>query len=404
MNALADLAARQLVADLKAVRVRGHFTDEARAARCVTVADLRSAAKRTVPKPIFDYADGAAWDEVTVRRNRTAFENVTLHPKALVDVSEVDLRTTVLGGEIALPIIGAPTGLTGLQHPEGEVAVARAAHAAGTITTLSTMASYTLEEVAAASPGRRWFQLYVMKDRGLVDELLQRARAAGYEALMPTVDVQVAGVRERDVRNRFSVPPRITARTVAQGVTHPRWTAGFVANPRITPANLGWSGSTAATLASGVNKSFDPRVTWDDLAELRSKWDGPLIVKGVMRADDAVRCVEHGADAIVVSNHGGRQLDGAAASIEALPAIAEAVGDRLEIYLDSGVRRGTDIVKALAYGARAVLIGRALMYGLGAAGEAGARRAFAILEDELRIALALAGYPRAAGVSKDAAS
>jgi isopentenyl diphosphate isomerase/L-lactate dehydrogenase-like FMN-dependent dehydrogenase len=406
VNALADLAARQFVSDLKAApdRVRTRWSDEARAARCVTIADLRLAAKRAVPKPIFDYADGAAWDEVTARRNRSAFDDVTLHPKALVDVSAVDLRTTVLGGELTLPVIGAPTGLTGLQHPEGEVAVARAAHAAGTITTLSTMASYTLEEVAAASDGRRWFQLYVMKDRGLVDDLLARAAASGYEALMPTVDVQVAGVRERDVRNRFSIPPRITLATLAQGVTHPRWSAGFVANPRITPANLGWSGSAAATLSAGVNRAFDPRVTWDDLADLRGRWKGPLIIKGIMRADDAIRCVEHGADAIVVSNHGGRQLDGAAASIDALPAIADAVGDRLEIYLDSGIRRGTDILKALALGARAVLIGRALMYGLGAAGEAGAHRAFAILQEELRIALALAGYPRAADLSPDVVS
>src|SRR4051794_41179042 len=361
-------------------------------------------ARKTVPRPIFDYADGAAWDEVTARRNRAAFEDVTLHPRALVDVSTVDLTTTVLGGEVALPIIVAPTGLTGLQHPDGEVAVARAAHAAGTITTLSTMASYSLEEVAQASAGRRWFQLYVMKDRGLVDALLDRAAASGYEALMPTVDVQVAGVRERDVRNRFSIPPRITLKTLAQGATHPRWTAGFVANPRIVPGNLGWTGSTTGTLASSVNRSFDPRVTWDDLADLRTRWRGAIIVKGVMRADDAVRCVEHGADAIVVSNHGGRQLDGAAASIEALPAIADAVGDRCEVYLDSGVRRGTDIVKALALGARAVLIGRAMMYGLGAAGEPGVRRAFAILEEELRIALALAGYPQAAGVGADAVS
>ena len=396
MNALLDLAARQLRADLAAApaRARERFSDEGRAARCRTIAELRAAARRSVPKPIFDYADGAAWDEVTARRNIAAFEDVTLHPLALTDVSSVDLTTSVLGGAVALPILGAPTGLTGLQHPDGEMAIARAAHAAGTITTLSTMASCTMEEVAAASSGRRWFQLYVMSDRGLVDSLLDRAVANGYEALMLTVDVQVAGVRERDVRNGFSVPPRISLKTLTQGVMHPRWSAGFVANPRMVPANLGWEGSATASLASAVNRAFDPTVTWDDLADLRARWQGPLIVKGVMRPDDAVRCVEHGADAIIVSNHGGRQLDGTAAAIEALPAIADAVGDRVELYLDSGIRRGTDIVKALALGARAVLIGRALMYGLGAAGEAGARRAFSILENELRVALALAGYPR----------
>jgi L-lactate dehydrogenase (cytochrome) len=404
VHPLLDLAARQLLSDAKAAPelIRTRWSAEARAARCGTIAELRAMAKRTVPQPIFDYADGAAWDEVTARRNRAAFGDVTLHPKALTDVSRVDLRTTVLGGEIALPIMAAPTGLSGLQHPDGEIAIARAAHAAGTLTTLSTMASCSFEEVAAASDGRRWFQLYMQSDRGMVDSLLERARASGYEALVLTVDVQVAGVRERDVRNGFSIPPRITLKTLGQGLIHPRWSAGFVANPRMVPANVGMQSSTSATLSASVNKMFDPTVTWDDLADLRSRWDGPLVIKGVMRADDAIRCAERGADAIVVSNHGGRQLDGAAASIEALPAIVDAVGDRCEVYLDSGIRRGTDIVKALALGARAVMIGRALMYGLGAAGEAGARRAFTILEGELRVALALAGYPRAADLDRSA--
>ena len=403
MNDLLDLAARQIAADARTApgRVARYWSADARAARCRTIAELRELARKTVPRPVFDYADGAAWDEVTAARNRDAFERVTLHPRAFVDVSSVEIATTVLGREIALPVLAAPTGLTGLTHPDGELAAARAAHAAGSIYTLSTMASYTLEEVAEAAPGPKWFQLYVMSDRGLVDDLLSRAVAAGYEALMVTVDVQVAGVRERDVRNRFSVPPRITARTVAQGIAHPRWSAGFLARPRMTPANLGWSGGTVNTLASAVNRVFDPTVTWDDLADLRSRWSGPLLIKGIMRADDAVRCVEHGVDGIVVSNHGGRQLDGAAATIDALPAIADAVGDRAELILDSGVRRGTDIVKALARGARAVMIGRPLVYGLGAAGEAGARRAFAILEAELKIALALAGYPRIAELGRD---
>jgi L-lactate dehydrogenase (cytochrome) len=406
VNDLLDLAARQLAADLRTApgRARRRWSSDARAERCRTIAELRELARKTVPRPVFDYVDGAAWDEVTARRNRSAFEAVTLHPRALVDVSAVDTSTTVFGQSVALPILAAPTGLTGLTHPDGEPAVARAAHAAGSLYTLSTMASYSLEELAEAAPGRRWFQLYVMTDRGLVAELLDRAEAAAYEALMLTVDVQVAGVRERDVRNGFSVPPRITLKTVGQGITHPRWSAGFVARPRITPGNLGWSGSTARTLETSVNRAFDPTVTWDDLAALRERWRGPIVVKGVMRADDAVRCVEHGADGIVVSNHGGRQLDGAAATIDALPAIAEAVGDRAEIYLDSGVRRGTDVVKALALGARAVMIGRPLVYGLGAAGEAGARRAFAILAAELKIALALAGYPRIAELGPDAVS
>ncbi|HWK28164.1 MAG TPA: alpha-hydroxy acid oxidase [Solirubrobacter sp.] len=394
MNALLDLVARQLADDLRGApaAARAHFSAEGRARRCHTIDDLRALARRTVARPVFDYVDGAAGDEVTSRRNRAAFARVELRPRTLVDVSDVTLATTVLGRAVALPILAAPTGLTGLTHPDGEVAVARAAHAAGSLSTVSTLSSCSLEEVHAAAPGRKWFQLYVLRDRGLTAALVDRAEAAGYEALMLTVDVQVAGVRDRDVRNRFSVPPRLTLRTLADGARHPRWTAAFAARPRITPGNFGLGGG-AASLAAHVNRQFDPTLTWEDVARLRERWRGPLLIKGIMRADDAVRAAEHGVDAVVVSNHGGRQLDHAQATIDALPAIADAVGDRVELYLDSGVRRGTDVVKALALGARAVLVGRPLMYGLGAAGEAGVRRAFAILRAELATALALAGCP-----------
>ena len=231
--------------------------------------------------------------------------------------------------------------------------------------------------------------------------MLARAAAAGHEALVLTVDVAVAGVRERDVRNRFSVPPRLTARALLDGVVHPRWSAGFVARPRISPGNVALAGG-AASHAQFVNRQFDPTVTWDDIALLREHWNGPLIIKGIMRADDAVLAVEHGVEGIIVSNHGGRQLDHAQSSIEALPPIAEAVAGRAELYLDSGVRRGTDIIKALALGARAVLVGRPLVYGLGAAGEAGARRALELLRAELATSLALAGYPRIAELGADA--
>jgi L-lactate dehydrogenase (cytochrome) len=403
MNQLLDLAARQVAADLRSApqAARRYFSDEARAERCRTIEELRALAKRTVPRPVFDYVDGAANDEVTYRRNRAGFERIALRPRALVDVSSIEMATTVLGREIALPIIAPPTGLTGLTHPDGEAAIARAAHAAGTIYTQSALSSLSIEEVHAAAPGPKWFQLYVMTDRELVYDMLARAAAAGHEALVLTVDVAVAGVRDRDVRNRFSVPPRLTLRTLAQGVTHPRWSAGFVARPRISPGNVKLGGG-AASHAEFVNRSFDPTVTWDDLAVLREHWRGPLVIKGIMRADDARLAVEHGVDAIIVSNHGGRQLDHAQATIEALPAVAEAVDGRAEIYLDSGVRRGTDIVKALALGARAVLVGRPLVYGLGAAGEAGARRAFELLRGELATALALAGYPRVSELGPDA--
>jgi L-lactate dehydrogenase (cytochrome) len=404
VNDLLDLVARQVAADLRnaPAAARRHFSEEGRAERCRSIDDLRRMARRTVPKPVFDYVDGAAWGEVTYRRNRSAFDALALRPRALVDVSEIELATTVLGRRIDLPIIAPPTGLTGLTHPDGEAAIARAAHALGTIYTQSALSSVSIEEVHAAAPGPKWFQLYVMTDRGLVRDMLARAQAAGHEALVLTVDVAVAGVRERDVRNRFSVPPRLTARAALDGLLRPRWSAGFVTRPRITPGNLPPTAGGAAGHAQFVNRSFDPTVTWEDLATLREQWEGPLVIKGIMRADDAERAVRHGVEAIIVSNHGGRQLDHAQASIEALPAIAEAVGDRAEIYLDSGVRRGTDIIKALALGARAVLVGRPLVYGLGAAGEAGARRALELLRAELATALALAGYPRIAELGPDA--
>jgi L-lactate dehydrogenase (cytochrome) len=403
VNDLLDLVARQVAADLRAApsAARRRFSDEGRAARCLTIEELRALAKRTVPRPVFDYVDGAAWDEVTVRRNRSGFERVELLPRMLVDVSSIEMATTALGREIALPVIAAPTGMTGLSHPDGEGAIARAAHAMGTIYTQSALSSLSIEEVSAAAPGPKWFQLYVMTDRAIAFDMLARASAAGYEALVLTVDVAVAGVRERDLRNRFSVPPRLTLRTAAQGVLRPRWSRNFIARPRLTPGNVSVSGGVTAH-AEWVNRQFDPTVSWDDLASLREHWDGPLVIKGIMRADDAARAVEHGVDGIIVSNHGGRQLDHTQATIEALPAIAEAVDGRAEIYLDGGVRRGTDIIKALALGARAVLVGRPLVYGLGAAGEAGARRAFELLRGELATALALAGYPRISELGPDA--
>jgi L-lactate dehydrogenase (cytochrome) len=403
VNQLLDLAARQVAADLRAApeAARRRFSAERRVERCRTIEELRTLAKRTLPRPVFDFVDGAANDEVTYRRNRAGFERVALRPRALVDVSSIDMATTVLGREIALPIVAPPTGLTGLVHPDGEAAIARAAHAVGTIYTQSALSSLSIEEVHAAAPGPKWFQLYVLTDRELVYELLARASSAGYEALVLTVDVAVAGVRDRDVRNGFSVPPRLTLRSLAQGVTHPRWSAGFVAQPRISPGNFALAGG-AASHAAFVNRQFDPTVTWDDLAVLREHWHGPLVIKGIMRADDAVRAVEHGVDAIIVSNHGGRQLDHAQATIEALPQVAAAVDGRAEVYLDSGVRRGTDVIKALALGARAVLVGRPLVYGLGAAGEAGARWAFELLRGELATALALAGYPRVSELGPDA--
>jgi L-lactate dehydrogenase (cytochrome) len=404
VNDFVDLVLSQLAADVRAApeTIRRRFTDEGRAARCHTIEDLRALAKRSVPQPVFEYVDGAAWGEVTAHRNRTGYERFELRPRVLVDASSIEMSTTALGREIDLPIIGAPTGMTGLNHPDGEGAIARAAHAAGSIYTQSALSSLSIEEVAEVAPGPKWFQLYVMKDRGVARDMLARASAAGHEALVLTVDVAVAGVRERDVRNRFSVPPRLTLKAAAQGVMRPRWSANFITRPRMTTGNVGYIGRGALTHASWVNRQFDPSVTWKDLATFREHWDGPLLIKGIMRPDDAVRAVEHGAEGIIVSNHGGRQLDHVSSTIEALSPIVDAVDGRAEIYLDGGIRRGTDIITALALGARAVLIGRPMVYGLGAAGEAGVRRAFELLRGELATALALAGYPRIADLGPDA--
>ncbi|MEA2268518.1 MAG: hypothetical protein QOC64_1128 [Solirubrobacteraceae bacterium] len=399
MTSFAQLVARQLRADLAALpERRRRWSPAERVARCGNVAELRDLARRSVPGPVFDFVDGAAGDEVTARRNREDFDRITLVPKVLTDVSEIDLRTTVLGHPVASPLLGAPTGLTGLVHHEGELGIARGVHAAGSVYVASTVASYSIEELAARAPGPTWFQLYVWRDRGLVRELLERARAAGHLALVVTADVPRAGARERDVRNGFSVPPRITLRSLAAGAMRPRWSADFIRRPRMTFGNVaGRAGAPSdAMLLSGlINSQFDPTLSWDDLAWIRETWTGPLVVKGLLHPDDARQAVGIGVDGIIVSNHGGRQLDHAVSSIAALPAIVDAVEDAAEVYLDGGIRRGVDVVKALAAGARACLAGRALVYGVGAGGEAGAARAMQILVDELRLALTLLGCPSA---------
>ena len=351
---------------------------------------------RAIPSVVFDFVDGAAGDEITAEHNTQDFRSLVLWPRALTDVSEIGLSTTVLGQPIDVPILGAPTGLTGLVHYRGEIGAARAMHAAGSLYILSAMASYTIEDVAQSAPGPNWFQLYLWRDRGLVRELVERAAAAGYLALVLTVDVARAGGRERDARNRFGIPPRVTLRSVRQGLRRPRWSANFLLRPRVTIANTGRQErgvSDAVSLAEYIESQFDPGLSWSDLAWIRELWDGPLVVKGIMRPEDADQAVHFGADAVIVSNHGGRQLDHAPSAIRALPAVVDAIGADAEVYLDGGVRRGSDIVKALALGARACLVGRALLYGLGAAGDPGAARAVEILVNELRLTLTLLGCP-----------
>jgi L-lactate dehydrogenase (cytochrome) len=397
-SAFARLLSEQLSDELGRLR-RGRRPGAA-AEKCVNIAELRELARRTIPASVFDYIDGGANDERTLRRNTLDFSDLEISPRVLVDVSSIDLSTTVLGQPVAVPILGAPTGLTGLAHPLGEVGVARAVHAAGSIYTLSASSSYTIEEVAERAPGPTWFQLYMWRDRGFVRELLERARAAGHRALVLTVDVPVSAGRERDIRNGFGIPPRVSVRTIRQGLARPGWSVRFLRDPRIEIANASGlpQGEGARSMVEFVNRQFDASASWNDIAWLREVWDGPVAIKGILRPDDAEQGVRAGASAIVVSNHGGRQLDGAPSAIAALPGIVAAVGGDAEVLLDSGVRRGSDVLKALALGARACLVGRAAVFGLAAGGQPGAERAMKLLVDELRTAMALAGLPRVADV------
>ncbi|WCB95343.1 L-lactate dehydrogenase [Baekduia alba] len=403
MSDFTDLLRRQVADDVRRLgpallAAREGGRGGRRAGRRGTIGELRGAARRALPRVVFDYLEGGAGDEVTLARNMEVFAALELLPRTLVDVADVELRTTLAGSASALPVVAAPMGALGLVHADGELALARAARAAGAVSAVSCMSSYALEEIAAAGRGGPlWFQTYMWRDRGLLDELVRRADAAGYAALVVTVDVPRGANRDRDRRNRFGVPPRATARSLLDGLRHPRWSAAFAARGRLrfgnfTGERLGVDDGPAA-LASFLTSQFDPSASWDDLERLRERWDKPLIVKGVLDPADAARCALLGADAIVVSNHGGRQLDHAPSGIGALPAVVDAVDGRAEVYVDGGVRRGGDVAKALALGAKGCMAGRALGYGLGVAGQAGAERALAILADELRLTLMLAGCP-----------
>ena len=340
---------------------------------------------------MFDYIDGGAEDEVTLRRNTECFAGFELLPRVLRDVDDADLSTKVLGQHVPLPFALAPTGFTRMAHHEGEVAVARAAARAGVPYTLSTMGTRSIERIAAESSGPKWFQLYVWRDRGLARELIARAREAKFDALMLTVDVPVPGSRERDLRNGLTIPPTLGLRTFLDGARHPHWWWRFVTGDVITFENVSERAATPSGVMAFLAAQFDPSVEWHDVEWIREAWGGPFIVKGIMDADDARQAAAAGVDAIAVSNHGGRQLDDSPATIEVLPRVLDAVGDDVEVILDSGIRRGRDIVKALALGARACMIGRAYLYGLGTGGERGVETAITILRDEIRRAMQLVG-------------
>ena len=381
------------------------FSTARRLARSHSIADLRRLAKRRLPRAVFDYADGAAEDEVTARRNEAAFEDYDLLPRVLRDVSSVDLSTTVLGTPVSMPVLLAPTGMTRLFHHDGEAAAARAAHRAGVVYTLSSLSTVSIEDLAKASDGPRWFQIYVWKDRGLVREFFDRCRAAGYDALMLTVDMPVLGQRERDLRNGMTIPPSLTLGSALDAALHPSWWWNFLTKPRIGFANVAGKGEAGrgdlTALWTYINTQFDPSVTWRDLEWMIGEWNGSFAVKGVLDPEDAARAASLGARGIVVSNHGGRQLDHSPASLDALPAVVEAVAGRAEVILDGGVRRGADVAKALALGARACAIGRAYLYGIGAGGEQGVDRALELLHIELRRALALLGCARVGGLGPE---
>lgn len=366
-------------------------------ARCHNVEDLRRAAQRRLPAPLFHYIDGGADDEWTLRRNTAAFEHWALQPQVLRDVSAIDLRTRVLGCDLDLPFFLAPTGMSRLFHHDKELGAARAAQAFGTLYSLSTLATTRLEDVAQV-PGPKMFQVYIHRDRGLTLEFVQRCKAAGYAALCLTVDTPLGGNRERDLRTGMVMPPKFTWRSLASFAASPHWTYHWLRDPDFGLANVRHSVDALAGGSLGVieylNSQLDRSVSWQDAEWLRAQWDGPLAIKGIITPADAVRAQRIGASAVMISNHGGRQLDTAPAPIEMLPAIRDAVGAGLELIVDGGVRRGTHVLKALALGATACSIGRGYLYGLAAAGRAGVERALQLLRTEVARDMALLGCTR----------
>ena len=370
-----------------------------RLAAAASIGDLRRLARRRAPRAVFDYTDGAAGDELCLRRSRAAYARVEFRPRVLQDVSGVDPSALLLGRRSALPLVFAPTGFTRMMHTEGELAVGRVARQAGIPYALSTMGTTSIERLAAEARGARlWFQLYLWRDRAASRDFVARARDAGYEALVLTVDTPVPGPRLRDVRNGLTIPPALSLRTFAEGSLHPAWWFDLLTTEPLEFASLNRFEGTVAEL---VSRMFDPSATLADVAWLREEWEGPLVVKGVQTASDARAVVDVGADAVVVSNHGGRQLDRAPTPLEELPAVVDAVGADAEVYVDGGILSGADVVAAVALGARACLVGRAYLYGLMAAGERGVQRAADILAAEAATTMALLGVTSVADLRRD---
>ena len=366
----------------------------ANVAKAYSIEDLRLSAKRRLPRAIFDFFDGGAEDEVTLRDNQAAYKRMRLLPKVLTYVSKIDTRTVILGQPAELPIAIAPTGAVGFGWRGGDIAIARAAVAAGIPYTLSSTATASIEKIADQAPGRLWFQAYILRNKPFLAALIERARVADYEALVITVDLPVGGKRERDFRNDFSVPFRFTSKNIWDFVQHPHWLSSILRYGMPIMENLvglETQATNAKAIASSVGRNYDAGFNWNDLQKIRDSWPRKLIVKGILGPADAAAVAAMGCDAVVVSNHGGRQLDGAVATFDALPGVIRAIDGRIPVLLDGGIRRGSDIFKALAMGAQGVMLGRATLYGVSAAGEAGASRAIAILKDELVRTMQLCG-------------
>jgi L-lactate dehydrogenase (cytochrome) len=369
-----------------------------------SIADLRQLAQRRVPRAIFDYADRGSYDELTIQRNRRDLDALEFRQRVMMDISSQSLATTLVGEPVTMPLAIGPTGLTGLFHANGEMLGARAAEAFGIPFCLSTMSICSIEDVRSAIKGPFWFQLYLMRDRGFNEELIARARDARCSVLMVTVDMQIQGLRRRDPKNGLSIPPRLTLRNAIDIASKPSWALKVLCGRRRTFGNLEQRMKNSGglkTLSQWIASQFDTTVTWKDLAWVRERWPGRIIVKGILDAEDARLACDTGVDAIVVSNHGGRQLDGSPSTISVLPEVVEAVNGRIEVLHDGGIQSGQDILKALALGARGCLIGKAFLYSLAAMGEEGVTRALNIFRDELRVSLALTGTNDVRAVSRD---
>jgi L-lactate dehydrogenase (cytochrome) len=369
-----------------------------------TIEDLRVLAQKRVPRMFYDYADSGSWTESTYRANESDFQKIKLRQRVAVNMENRSTASTMIGQPVAMPVAIAPTGLTGMQHADGEILAARAAKKFGIPFTLSTMSICSIEEVSKGTDGHPfWFQLYVMRDRDFIERLIERARAANCSALVITLDLQILGQRHKDLKNGLSAPPKLTLANIINIATKPRWALAMLGTPRRQFGNIVGHVSgveNMGSLSAWTAQQFDPRLNWGDVEWIKKRWGGKIILKGIQDAEDARLAVESGADALIVSNHGGRQLDGAQSSIEALPAIVSAVGKQIEVHMDGGIRSGQDVLKARALGAQGTYIGRAFLYGLGAMGQPGVEKALQIIHNELDLTMAFCGHTQMDTVNK----